>query len=296
VRILCAAAIVVVAALPCGLRVAAQAPREPPLSELLRRAGEYVQQLEHDFSVVIGDEQYEQKAVLRRGVTSGGKTRRTTSEMSFMWVPDGTAWISVRNVLRVDNQTVADSRARIDAAIADQQTGRASQLRRLRDEGARFNIGQIGRNFSDPMLGLQVMDPAFQSRFMFAVAGAERLRGTDTVRLTFVEHGHPTVIRRAGEEADLPSHGEIWIHAQDGVVHQTRLVTVDQKYDTRATITVRFAHDTKIERWVPQRMDEEYMRLGVSGGSSGTFIERIECVATYSNYRRFETSGRILPQ
>jgi hypothetical protein len=26
-----------------------------------------------------------------------------------------------------------------------------------------------------------------------------------------------------------------------------------------------------------------------------TMWERIECVATYSNYRRFETSGRLVP-
>jgi hypothetical protein len=83
----------------------------------------------------------------------------------------------------------------------------------------------------------------------------------------------------------------------EGVVHQTRLVTDDSKFDARATITVTFARDRKLDRWLPARMEETYTQQGVSGGRSpGAFLERIECVATYSNYRRFETSARVLPQ
>jgi len=278
--------------------VLGQAVREPSLPDLLHRAGAYVQQVESDFSTVIGDEQYEQKATLQRGLARSHASRKMTSEMSFMWMPDEMAWISIRNVLRLDGSPVADSRTRIEAAITNHDPSRMSQLRRLRDEGARFNIGQIGHNFSDPMLGLHVIDPAVQPRFTFTPAGTERIGGVDTVHLTFVEHGSPTLIRRGTDYQDLPSHGDVWIHAADGVVVQTRLITLDKKFNTRATITVRLARGAKLERWLPQRMDEEYVGEGVSlgrgSGSPAAFVERIECVATYTNYRRFETSGRVL--
>src|ERR1051326_2924754 len=140
---------------------------QPVLPDLLQRAGAYVQRLESDFSTVISDEEYEQKFVWRSGNARAGASRKLTSEMSFMWMPDETTWITIRNVLRLDGAPVADSRERIDAAIADQNAGGSSQLRRLRDEGARFNIGRISRNFSDPMLGLQVLEPTFQPRFTF---------------------------------------------------------------------------------------------------------------------------------
>ena len=173
------------------------------------------------------------------------------------------------------------------------------QLRRLRDEGARFNIGRIGRNFSDPMLGLQVIDPDVQPRFTFVLASNERVRGVNTVRLSFVEHARPTLISR-GDKQDLPAHGDVWIDPGNGVVHQTRLITDDSTFDVRATITVTFAHDPKIQRWLPARMDETYVQQGVTGGVANavadTFMERIECVATYTNYRRFETAARLLPQ
>ena len=278
--------------------VVAQPTQEPSLPDLLQRAGAYVQRLEADFSTVIGDEQYEQKSVMRGTQLLGfrpGRSRKMTSEMSFMFLPDDVAWLSIRNVLRVDKETVADSKARLDAALADPTPARGSQLRRLRDEGARFNIGQMSRNFADPMLGLQIVDPSFQPRFMFSYGAVERVRGLSTVRVTFVEHTHPAIIRRTADEADLLSRGDLWISPADGVVHQTRLVIDDSKFDARATITVVFAREAKLDRWLPARMDEEYVQQGVSG-SGGAFIERIECAATYSNYRRFETSARVLPQ
>jgi len=47
-------------------------------------------------------------------------------------------------------------------------------------------------------------------------------------------------------------------------------------------------------------MDETYTQLSVTGGFSnptrGVILERVDCVALYANYRRFETSGRLLPQ
>jgi len=259
-----------------------------------------VRQLEADFPAVIGDEEYEQKDVVRTPRGNGGRTRRTRSEMSFLWMPEEMVWLSVRNVLRLDGAPVGDSRTRLDAAIADSTPGRTSQLRRLRDEGARFNIGRIGRNFSDPMLGLQVVDPDFQPRFTFMEGRAERVRGVDTVRVSFVEHGHPTLVARGNDKQDLPAHGEIWIEPANGVVHRTTLVTVDSQFNTRATITVTFSRDKKLDRWLPARMDETYEQQGITvavpSNIAGSFIERIECVATYGNYRRFETSARVLPQ
>jgi hypothetical protein len=258
----------------------------------------YVRQFETDFSAVIGDEEYEQKDVLRTRGGNAGRTRRMRSEMSFLWMPDEMVWLSVRNVLRLDGAPVADSRSRLDAALADATPGRTSQLRRLRDEGARFNIGRIGRNFSDPMLGLQLVDPILQPRFSFKHVGTDRVDGVDAVRLSFVEQARPTLISRGTDHQDLPAHGDVWIDARDGVVYRTRLITNDSKFDLQATITVTFAREKKLDRWLPSRMEETYFHQGVTGGSgssAGDFLERIECVATYGNYRRFETSARVLP-
>jgi len=276
-----------------------QTAREPSLPDLLQRAGQYVRQLERDVSTIISDERYEQQLEVRTTKGRDGRTRKLVSEMSFVWMRDDRIWLSVRSVDRVDGQRMDDSRPRLKAALADATPGRAAQIERLRDEGARFNIGGVERNFSDPMLSLQIADPSMQQRFTFAIGGSERIRGQPTVRVTFVEHGHPTLVQRGTDRGDLPAHGDIWLGPTDGVIHQTRLVIDDERLATHATVTVTFAHNAKLDRWLPLQMDETYARQGTGGTffvkTPGPFTERIECVAKYTNYRRFETSGRVVP-
>ena len=50
------------------------------------------------------------------------------------------------------------------------------------------------------------------------------------------------------------------------------------------TITVDYQLDPKLSMWVPVQMREHYTQ-----GAEG-----IDCVATYANFRRFETSARII--
>jgi len=52
---------------------------------------------------------------------------------------------------------------------------------------------------------------------------------------------------------------------------------------------VTYQRDRKLDMWVPARMRETYLETAAS-----TVVERVSCEATYSNFRRFETSGRIV--
>ena len=69
------------------------------------------------------------------------------------------------------------------------------RLRNLRDESARFNIGRLTRNLSDPTLALKVVDPAYQPRFDFTLAGSELINGIAVLKLAFTERDQtPTMI------------------------------------------------------------------------------------------------------
>jgi hypothetical protein len=52
------------------------------------------------------------------------------------------------------------------------------------------------------------------------------------------------------------------------------------------TISVEYAFDRKLQRMVPVRMEEQYAERGGD--------QRVEGTAEYSNYRVFETSGRLV--
>jgi hypothetical protein len=165
--------------------------------------------------------------------------------MLFTWVPDLRSWLTVRQVLAVDGAPVSDSRERLQRTLHD-TTGpdRVLALRRLRDEGARFNLGRIERNFNDPTLVLQFMDPAFQPRFTFSVAGADRINGVDAWKVRFAEELHPTLIRSNG--VDLTSSGLLWISRNDGVVVRTSLAVTYAATNTHADIVwiISVIHDS----------------------------------------------------
>jgi hypothetical protein len=212
--------------------------------------------------------------------------------------------LTARNVLSVDGSPVVDSKRRLDDALAESGNDRRSRLRRLRDEGARFNLGRIYRNFNDPTLVLQFLDPAFQPRFDFTMLGAEKANGVDAWKVRFSERSRPTLIQRGTLQAatmDLVSSGTVWIARTDGSVVRTALTAKDESTNTTADIVVDYRLDPKLGLNVPVKMSEVYVQQSLANiaPSSGpprvaTRHERIECVATYSNYRRFETSGRLV--
>jgi hypothetical protein len=148
------------------------ARQAPSVPRLLDRAGQYVKQFEQDLSVVIADESYQQlvtSAASARALMS----RHTKAEFALIEVPDEHDWIAVRNVVEVGGRRVADQRGGIQAILRGLTSDRRSRIRALADESARYNVGAIYRNFSDPTLAVLFLDPATRHRFSFWDAGSE---------------------------------------------------------------------------------------------------------------------------
>ena len=125
-----------------------------------------------------------------------------------------------------------------------------------------------------------------QPRFTFSLAGRERIHGVDTWKVNYEEHISPTVIQ--GDGADVRSRGSVWVAVQGGAVIRTQLaITIPPA--AWASVEVDYQHDAKLAMWVPAAMHETYM------DTRGTAVhEHISGEATYSAFRRFETSGRVL--
>jgi len=275
----CVVAAFVVTVFPC--LVVAQTPT---LAAVLAEAGAYATAYEERFSVLVGDEQYDQRA-FSRFAGSRPRIRKITSEMMFLWLANEKAWLSVRNVLTVDGRVIKNSQERLDRLLkADAPVG-VARLRKMRDEGARFNIGSIHRNFNDPMFPLRFVEPENQRRFRFTLAGEEEANGAVSSKILFEEQAHPTFIQDG--RIDVASRGIVWVRA-DGAIVRTRLEVIDRVSGINALIVVNYRRDARLEILVPGDMRELYR---VTQGGS----ERVECEATYSNFRRFETSARIVP-
>lgn len=271
---------------------AAAAAPKARVGAVVDRSARWVERLERDFITTIADERYEQ--VVTAGEDEEVSRRTIDSELLFMR-DSAQRWSAVRNVLAYADAgeptvEVPNSRDRLTRALAEGD-GR-SALRRLADESARYNIGGIARNFNTPTLALQFLDEAHRWRFKFHLEQQVTIGGDEAWRLSYREHEHPTLIRANYRDTELS--GEIWSRVADGAVLRTSLVLqdpADRHHDGLVTtITVDYANDPKLQMTVPARMHEEYVQIG-------GHTERIRGDATYTNYRVFETSGRvIIPQ
>jgi len=270
---------VVVAA---GVVAAPRTQTEPSVEQLLARAGAYVRDLEVRMAMVVSDEVYHQRAITRGRSTS----RTIQSEMLFWWLDQDHVWISVRNVLVVDKRPVADSKDRLERALqtaeqpadgGDAVVSRSTRLRSLQEESARFDIGSVRRTTSNPTEVLQYLLPENQAQFAFTREGEHRVNGTRAWKVTFREQRRPTVLRF--DSLDVPTSGAVWVRVDDGVVVRTERRVAVPRFD--ADVTVDFQRDPKLVLWVPTRMEETYGNI-------------VRCSSDYSNYRQFETSGRIL--
>jgi hypothetical protein len=284
--------------MPVASQRAAAQTSPPPLRGILVRAAAYVQQFETNFALAVSDETYLQTQ-MASGLPGGGfqasARRRTESEMLFVWLPHEQLWMTARNVRVVDGKAIPNSEGRLATAFDATDEERIARLRRIRDESARFNLGQIRRNMNEPTFALEFLSARLQPRFRWDLKGRETVNGGESWKVAFEERARPTLVTRDG--VNLVSTGTVWINTSSHAVMKTTLVVEDRGLRTRATIDVDYGYEPKLGLRVPTRMTEMYGQLRMpltAGGSIPLHEDRIECQATYSNYRRFETSGRLV--
>ncbi len=255
----------------------------------LAAAGAYVERFERAFSSVVWRERYRQEVrTERRFGSSGARSplltgRRTLdSEMFFLWLPEDASWITVRDVVAIDARPNAATDRRLQALLAGSAVS-TRQLRVLAAENGRHDIGQIQRSFTEPTLVLLFLDTHYRHRFSFTPGSASLIRGRRAATWDFVELGRPTVIR-SGDE-DMPARGSLAVDSATGEILETQLELRVPNAMLVGHVSVRFASDPRFDVLVPIEMRERYE------SASG---EHITTVATYADFRRFETAGRLV--
>jgi hypothetical protein len=262
--------------------VAAPQPPRPAVDEVLRLAGEYVGRYERAFSGLVAREDYEQVGC--------GQSRRLASDVVFVRIPGDVPWIWLRDVFEVDGRPVRDRVQRL-VALLSSATPDLAHARAILEEGARFNLGPVQRNFNVPTVALAFLLPANQRRFAFALAAGRQTDAGPVTVLRYRETAHPTLVRNRQTDADVPASGEFWIAADGTVARSEFRVAVDR---VDATQEVDYEALAATDVWVPVRMRETFdarvdpfstgslatgPRLPRCAGGSGT--------AAYSEYRRF---------
>lgn len=266
-----------------------QAAADPDVSTVVSAAAAYINDYRSQLTSLVADETYTQQIVRQvPNDPASPRVRQMTSEFFFMFEPTG-EWMAIRDVIRVDGQPVKDRPVVVD------------ELKRLPvhevaaaflKHNSRFNLGRTQRNFNEPTMVLHVLMDAHRSRFSFARKRVDRRRDGTLVTIAFTEAAGPTSLIRDLALGAVLSTGEFIVEAGSGRIH--RAVLTAKAGPVRLELITDFALDKRLDMWVPVRFRERYEQ-GTPPASfeSELEYEDIVCDARYSNYRRFQTSGRI---
>lgn len=271
-------------------QAAASPSATQPSDDPLAKATQYVARFEQTFSSVLWHEHYVQNDHIPRKFTSSGTRfmelagkRDLESDMLLLWIPRAENWIAVRDVLSVDGVARAESAEGLGSRLERPNTS-LDDIRRLAADNGRFNIGQILRTFSEPTLTLLFLDARNRHRFTFKSGSGERVGSRASAVYHFSERERPTIVR--GDSRDVPARGRIWIDPQTGEILQTFLELNDRHDRIAAQMTVRYGDHAGFDVLVPLEMREIY-KSDLTG-------EQVTAVATYSDFRKFETAARII--
>lgn len=191
-----------------------------------------------------------------------------------------------RRVLEVNGKAITDSSASLATLMQQGAANNYELARQVLAESAAHNLG-APRTINLPNLPLELLHPRHRQRFSLELYAREKVRGIPTVLLRFDEHTTPTIIQQA-TGGDMKTVVWAWVEPNTGHLLRAKVTARDTRMGTApflAEIDVQFKQDSKVGMLVPAEMTETFF---VDRGGAGTGT------AKYSNYRRFQTSARIV--
>jgi hypothetical protein len=300
------------------------------LNVVLERARRYIDDYESKLALTIGVERYAQwvdNSDQARMIVEGGggqaSTRNTVSEFALVRVND--EWVGYRDVYEADGREVRDRRDRLQQLFVQNPATAIGLAQRIADESARYNTG-LRRNINVPTMALSFLGRSNAGRFHFKQDGTDTIQGTVAWKVRYQEERKPTIIQTSAGR-DIPVKGWFLIEPNQGRVLRSFLEitgearldggtsleespkvpdssrvpitappreTYNPRVQTYSRITVAYKFDARLEMLLPAEMAEEYQGITVNPTSRTHRLTRMTGRATYSDFKKFETSGRIV--
>ena len=217
------------------------------------------------------------------------RNRTLESEVAFLRLPGDREWFGVRHVLRIDRRQLKQGRSLLDVLKAP-NADISDTVRAIVKSSSQHNIGPA-RTVNMPTVPLELLHPRNRHRMTMEVGSSEVIDGVVTQELRYRENGSDALIRDA-DGAQMIAQGSVWIQPT-GALRRVTLRLLHSRLDVQNRRTgdnelrVDFRFDEAVKLLVPFEMREEFELRG-----GGQFKGR----ATYSDFRRFTTSARIVPQ
>ena len=252
----------------------------PELDAVIKRATSYVEKYEAELGNLIGTEDYLQTWTSGRPPRKA--TRRTASDALIIQV--GKEWAALRKVNTVNGFKVKAVPAAFTDAFSAEASDNSKRLIQMKTESAAQNLGDVVRDINAPTFALRLLRESEVWRFTFERAGTEKVDGVSVWVMRFTERGLQTLVR--GDRGELlHSTGTLWIEPETGRVLRTEFLVENAyaKKPVKARTAVSYGKAKGLDLLVPRQMTERYE-------STDSIIE---CIASYSNFRRFEVNVKF---
>jgi hypothetical protein len=240
---------------------------------VVEKAASHIKEYQEALQFVLADEATVQEVFNPRGARTAKRT--TSGEFFLAYVAADGGWLAVRDIQNVDGKPV-EARENLRELLNRGSFARIG--RQVADHNARYNVGNIVRNFNDPMLALVILDDKHRERFRFSRRSVEQGPAGPVVTVEFTERDRPTLVR-GSDSRDIFTKGELTIDAATGRLRRTIITMKDGA--TEASLTTVFTENEKLGLWLPSAMTERYEN------SSRQLGELVVVESTYTNYRRF---------
>jgi hypothetical protein len=256
---------------------------------LLEKLHAYLDAYEPALGEFVAEETFRQHIRPLEGVNgeaTGGRramtTRRLVSDVGFLRLPGGLAWLAQRSVRTIDGTPVRSDVARLDDAFVSAGSAIFARARAIADGNARFNLGHP-RSLNVPTLPLELLSRRHATAFATSVEGDERINDRVAVRMAFREHP-PGAIVAYDATRFVRARVRAWVAVDDGAVLRAEVEMDPPGWSGSHRVEVFFRPDPTAGILVPVRLTEAF---------TGRY--RGDGAAAYNNYRRFRTTGRVLP-
>ena len=275
-----AIALAVVLAYVASSAAPAQKSAPPDLDSVFERLDAYLDRYEGELSAVVADEILVQEA---EGRFLQRKTRRLLSDIAFLRLPGEFEWLGFRHVKMLDGKPVMADGATLQELLANTTADTVAQASLLVNGSSKYNLGNP-RTVNMPNLPLELLNRRYRHRYETRLDGRGRVRGHAVNVVVLAEIGPPPIVYNGGY--NLQTTVRAWIDAESGALWraEVRMKRFDSK-EIPSRLRVEFAVDKGLAILVPIEMREDFfVDLGSGRGQH-----------TYSNFRRFQTSARIVP-
>jgi len=276
-----------------GISIGIVAPQAPTPSEIRDRLDTYLAAYEPALSALVARERMTQTievalspSQLRFARPAVVEQRKLESEVAFMQLPGDSGWLGIRMVVKVDGQTVAANPNALATFIQSDQP--LELANKILADSARYNLGST-RNTNLPNLPLELLHPRHRERFSYAIAGHGAINRIKVTILSAEENRSPTLIHMP-DGTELISHIKAWVDDTGRLLRAEvrSRPSASRGLHDQPTVRVEFRLHNALDLLVPTEMREEFPTA--TRGQSGLSVAR------YSDFRRFQTSARIVPQ